>query len=269
MNKFLSFLLIATLLISCSDYQKAVKSDDVAKKFTEGTKQYDAGNYAKAIRLFEPIVPAYKGKPSAERMFYEYANAHYILAKKVNAYYYTAAYQFESFASSYPKSDKREEAAFLGAKCYSLVAPIYSLDQTDTDKAIDKLQMFIDNYPNSEYLAEANTIVKDLKYKLEKKSFEVAKLYNTISNYKSALVAFDNFISDFPGTTFKEDALFYKYDSAYKLAINSIEQKMEDRLVTAKGAYNGLIKFNADTKYKKQADEMLATINKGLQKYSK
>ena len=269
MNKILSFFLILVTLVACSDYQKALKSDDVAKKFIEGTKQYEAGNYSKAIRLFEPIVPAYKGKPSAERMFYQYANSHYILAKKVTAYYYTAAYQFESFASSYPKSDKREEAAFLGAKCYSLVAPTYSLDQTDTNKAIDKLQLFIDSYPESEYLAEANIIVQGLKSKLEKKSFEVAKQYNTISNYKSALVAFDNFISDFPGTSLKEDALFYKFDSAYKLAINSIEMKMQDRLTSAKSAYNSLIKFNADTKYKKQADQMLATIDKGLQKYSK
>jgi outer membrane protein assembly factor BamD len=269
MNKFLSFIFIIIAFSSCNEYQKALKSDDVSKKFIEGTKQYEAGKYSKAIRLFEPIVPAYKGKPQAERMFYQYANAHYILAKKVNAYYYTAAYQFESFASSYPKSDKREEAAFLGAKCYSLVAPIYSLDQIDTNKAIDKLQLFIDNYPESQHLAEANAIVKDLKYKLEKKSFEIAKQYNTISNYKSALVAFDNFISDFPGTPLKEDALFYKYDSAYKLAINSVEYKMEERLSNAKKAYNSLIKFNEATKYKKQADEMLATIDKGLQKYSK
>jgi outer membrane protein assembly factor BamD len=33
---------------------------------------------------------------------------------------------------------------------------VYSLDQTDTYKAIDKLQAFIDTYPNSEYLPEAN-----------------------------------------------------------------------------------------------------------------
>jgi outer membrane protein assembly factor BamD len=37
-----------------------------------------------------------------------------------------------------------------------MLSPIYSLDQTDTYKAIDKLQAFIDTYPNSEYLSEAN-----------------------------------------------------------------------------------------------------------------
>lgn len=269
MNKLLSFLLLIIVFTSCNEYQKALKSDDVAVKYAEGTKQYEKGNYSKAIRLFEPILPSYKGKPQAERMFYQYANAHYALAKKVNAYYYTAAYQFESFASSYPKSEKREEASFLAAKSYSLVSPSYSLDQVDTDKAIEKLQIFIDTYPDSEYLTEANSIVKELKTKLEKKYFEVAKQYNTISNYKSALVALDNFISDFPGTPYKEDALYYKFDSAYKLAINSVEQKMQERLISAKTAYGSLIKFKADTKYKKAADQMLANIDKELQQFSK
>jgi outer membrane protein assembly factor BamD len=34
--------------------------------------------------------------------------------------------------------------------------------------------------------------------------------YNTISEYKAAIVALDNFIIDFPGTKYQEDALFLK-----------------------------------------------------------
>ena len=56
-----------------------------------------------------------------------------------------------------------------------MLSPVYSLDQTDTFKAIDKLQSFIDAYPNSEYLAEANETVKVLREKIEKKVFENAK----------------------------------------------------------------------------------------------
>jgi outer membrane protein assembly factor BamD len=48
-----------------------------------------------------------------------------------------------------------------------MLSPIYSLDQTDTYKAIDKLQAFIDTYPNSEYLSEANETV-GLQKKIEK-----------------------------------------------------------------------------------------------------
>jgi outer membrane protein assembly factor BamD len=141
--------------------------------------------------------------------------------------YYLAGYQFESFASGYPKSEKVQEAAYLGPKSYSMLSPIYSLDQTDTYKAIDKLQAFIDTYPNSEYLSEANETVRVLQ---KNRVFENAKGYNTISDFKSALVALDNFIADYPGTPYKEDALYYKFDSAYQLGINSVPAKMEERL---------------------------------------
>jgi outer membrane protein assembly factor BamD len=264
MKKIVSLLLLVVLFSSCSEYQKALKSEDIAVKYDVSSRMYEKGKYEKAIRLFEQIAPSYKGKPQAEKLFYMYSQSLY----KTNQFY-LAGYQFENFSSSYPKSEKQEEASFLGAKCYSKLSPVYSLDQTDTDKALEKLQNFIDTYPSSTYLTEANAIVKDLRFKIEKKAFENAKQYNTISDFKAAQIAFDNFISDFPGTTFKEDALYYKFDSAYQLAINSVPQKMEERLNNAKAAYVSLIKFSADSKHKAKADQMLAKIEKDLQQYSK
>ena len=182
--------------------------------------------------------------------------------------YYSSGYQFESFVTSYPKSEKVEEASYLGALSYTKLSPRYSLDQVETYKAIDKLQNFINNYPTSEYLPEANVIIKDLREKLEKKSFEVAKQYNTISDHKAALVVLDNFITDFPGTKYKGEALYYKLDSAYKLAINSIESKKVERLANAKNAYLNLMKFNQGADYKEKADEMLVRIETDLKQFS-
>jgi outer membrane protein assembly factor BamD len=264
MKKFIIIVLIAVGLSSCSEYQKALKSEDAAVKLEAATKQYESGKYSKAIRLFEQIAPSYRGKPNAEKMFYMFAQSYYKTKQ-----YYLSGYQFESFAAGYPKSDKIEEASYLGAKSYSMLSPVFSLDQTDTDKAIEKLQSFIDTYPNSQYLAEANVAVKALREKLEKKAYLNAYGYNKISDYKSAIVALDNFIIDYPGTPFKEKALYYKLDSAYQLAINSITTKMEDRLTVAKTAYSNLIKFNANTEYKLKADIMLAKIEMDLKQFSK
>ncbi len=264
MKKIISLLLVLVLFVSCNEYQKVLKNEDVGAKYALATKMYEGGKYSKAIRLFEQITTSYRGKPQAEKMFYMFSQCYYKTKQ-----YYLAGYQFESFVSSYPKSEKAEEAAFLGAKSYSMLSPVYSLDQTDTTKGIDKLQAFIDKYPNSEYLPEANELTRKLSEKIEKKVFENAKGYHTISDYKSALVALDNFVVDYPGTPFKEDALFYRYDSAYQLAINSIPAKMEERLNVAKTAYSNLVKFNAETKYKTQASEMLARIEKDLQKFTK
>ncbi|TDP57541.1 outer membrane protein assembly factor BamD [Flavobacterium dankookense] len=264
MKKFFVIIALVVFFSSCNEYQKAMKSEDVSVKFDVATKMYEAGKYGKAIRLFEQIAPAYKGKPSAEKMFYMYSQSLYKTKQ-----YYLAGYQFESFAASYPKSQKIEECAFLGAKCFSKLSPVYSLDQVDTFKAIDKLQSYIDEYPESPNLAEANLLVKELREKLEKKAFEIAKQYNTISDHKSAIVALDNFVINYPGTPFKEKALYYKLDSAYNLAINSVPSKMQERLENAKVAYSNLTKFKADTEYKKTADEMLARIENDLKQFSK
>jgi outer membrane protein assembly factor BamD len=264
MNKLFYTFILVLALSSCSEYQKAFKSEDVAVKFAVAEKLYDAGKYEKAIRLFEQLATIYRGKPQAEKMFYLYSQALYKTEQ-----FYLAGYQFESFNALYPKSEKSEETAFLGAKSYSELSPTFSLDQVDTDKAILKIQAFIDKYPNSQYLPEANVLVKSLREKLEKKAYEIAKQYNDIEDYKSAIKALDNFVSDYPGTPFKEKALFYKLNSSYKLAINSVKDKMEDRLNVAKAAHTSLIKFSPNTEFKETASNMLARIDKDLQQFSK
>lgn len=262
-KKIVLFFLLVSVLISCGEYQKALKTTDVAVKFEMATKLYDSERYSDAIRLIEQIAPSYRGKPQGEKMFYMYSMSYYKTKQ-----YYLAAYQFENFVSGYPRSEKKEEAAFLSAKCYSMLSPAYSLDQADTYNGIDKLQDFIDVYPNSIYIPEANVALRGLNDKLEKKAYEIAKQYNTVLDYKSAMVALDNFVSNYPGTPYKEDALFYKYDSAYKLGVNSVSGKMEERLNVAKTAYGALIKFKPDTKYKKIADEMLVRIDTDLKNIS-
>jgi hypothetical protein len=72
------------------------------------------------------------------------------------------------FASGYPKSEKNQ-AAYLGAKKLLNVVRLFSLDQTDTFKAIDKLQASI-LIPIPEYLSDANEAVQVLSEKIEKKT---------------------------------------------------------------------------------------------------
>jgi outer membrane protein assembly factor BamD len=78
---------------------KSIKNDDVAVKFEIGTKLYEAGKY-KAIRLLSKLHLLIEGK-QAEKLFYMFSQAYYKTEQ-----YYLAGYQFESFASGYPKSEK-------------------------------------------------------------------------------------------------------------------------------------------------------------------
>ena len=264
MKKLFSILLLCLSLFSCSEFQKAYKTEDPVIKYDLATKLFETGKYSKAIRLFEQLAPTYRGKPQSEKMFYMYAMSFY-----KSKQYYVAAGRFESFVASYPKSEKAEEAVFLDALSTSKLSPIYSLDQVETVKGIDKMQNFINTYPISTNLPEANETVKRLREKLEKKAFEIAFQYNKISDHKAALVSLDNFLIDYPGTPFKEKALYYRFDSAYIVAENSYTNLMEERLKDARICYNNLIKFNPNTTYKAKADKMLEQIEKDLKQFSK
>ncbi len=258
MKNFLVTLLIITSLSSCGEYHKALKSEDVAVKFAMGTKLYDAGKYSKANRLFEQVVPQYRGKPQAEKLMFMHANSYYMQKD-----YYLSAYRFEQFETAYPKSEKAEEALFLSAKSYFELSPVYSKEQQETREALDKLQLFIDKYPQSEYISQVNEMVKELDFKLEKKEFEIAKQYNRITDYEASIKSFDNFLLQFPGTSFREEAMFYRLDAAYKLAINSTERKKEMRVNNAMAFYNSFKKSYPNSQHLSEVDAMnneLATL---------
>jgi len=265
MKKAFLLLLVVVTFVSCSEYQKALNRDDITQKYYVGEKMYDAGKYNKALRLFEQIAPGYRGKPQAEKLFYMQAKASYEMKQ-----YGMSAYLFERFIANYSRSEKVEEAWLLSGKSYAQESPKYSKDQEDTYKAIDKLQEFINIYPDSEYAEEANKIIIELNHKIEKKYFEIAKQYNTIAgftrDYRAAIVALDNFLIDYPGTIYTEDALYYKFDSLYHLAINSVQDKKKERLEQAQSAYNALIRYKSETKYKAQADKFYEEIQQELQK---
>ncbi|WP_340073523.1 outer membrane protein assembly factor BamD [Leptobacterium sp. I13] len=260
------FQLLASLFLftSCNEYQKALKNEDTKVKYELAEKYYNEGDYKRAVRLYEQIVPSFIGKPQGERVIYFYADSYYKLKD-----YYLSGYQFERFSSAYPKSDKAEEAAFYGAKSYYYLSPKYSIDQTDTNKAIGKLQDYINSYPNSERISEANEMVQELRAKLEKKAFETAKQYNTIRDYYASIRSFELFLLDYPGSVYREDAMYHKFIASYNLAINSIYSKQEERLNDAKAAYNTLKKYYPATKYTEEAEKMLATIEQQLKRFSK
>ncbi|WP_375238189.1 outer membrane protein assembly factor BamD [Aurantibacter sp.] len=229
MKHLFYILIIFISLNSCSEYQKALKSEETSEKFTVGVKKYEEGKYNKANRLFQQIVPNYRGKPQAEKLMFLYADTFFQTED-----FYSAGYQYGRFVTAYPKSEKIEEAAYKSALSYYKLSPVYSKNQEETYEALEKLQLFANIYPDSKYLPEINSMVKELDYKLEKKAFEIAKQYNRIApamgTFKACLTSCNNFLSDFPGSSFKEEIMYIRYATAKELAAKSVEWKKEERL---------------------------------------
>jgi outer membrane protein assembly factor BamD len=223
----LSGLLLLLILVagSCkSKFEKLKASNDNAKKYQAALAYYNKKDYSKALELFETLVQRYRGQTQAEDLYYYYAYANYNLKD-----YTSARYHFKTFADTYPASVRAEECRFMEAYCYYLDSPTYSLDQENTTKAIETLQLFINLYPKSERVAEAGKLIQNLRDKLERKSYENAKLYLTISDYYSAVIAFGNTLRDYPDTKYAEEIDYLTIKAQYEYADHSRNYTQVDR----------------------------------------
>jgi len=263
MKNIFYIIILALTFSSCTEYQKVLKSQDITVKYKLGEELYNEGKYSKANRLFEQIIPQYRGKPQAERLMFLNANCSYEMGD-----HYIAGYHFERFVAAYPKSSKVEEASFKSAKSYYNLSPVYTKDQEDTVAALEKLQEYINQFSESPNVTEANAMVKELDFKLEKKAFEIAKQYNRISDYKASMASIDNFVIDYPGSVLREEAMYLKFDSAYLLASKSIEAKKKARLETAIKYYKTFLRSYASSEYIEDATIKYEDTLEQLEKYN-
>ena len=243
MFRIFIIVFLSSILLSCNEYQKLLNStDNDTEKYNAAEKYYNDGEFRRANALIEQLIPSYRGKPQGERLVFFFADSYF-----QTKLYYSAAIQFENFIKSYPNSQRIQEAYFMEAKSYYMLSPLYTLDQDDTYTGIDKLQVFINRFPNSEYVSEALELMNDLQNKLEEKDFEISKQYYTIRDYTSAIKALDNFVADNPGTIFREEALYYKWLSQFEIAINSIESRIVDRVTELERSLDNFLRNYPDT----------------------
>lgn len=251
--------ILGLIFSSCSQYQKLVKSADVETKYEAAIEYYNQENYYRALELFESVIPFYRGTDKAEDLYYYYAYCHYKQGDNILASHY-----FKRFTKSFPNSKYAEECLYMSAYCKYLDSPIYSLDQTSTIEAMLELQLFLDVYPRSEYVEDCESLMVELRKKLEKKYFEIAKLYLKMDYYQSSITAFSNFLEDFPDSQYKEEVLFFLTESYYHYAINSVEDKKKERFLEMLEMYDMFTSLYPESDYVKQADNYYRNSKKYL-----
>jgi outer membrane protein assembly factor BamD len=256
-------LAVLVLFSSCSEYRKVLKSADMQYKYDKAIEYYKDGKSAKAYPLLEELYIVYRGTDKGERIAYYQAKTDFSLND-----YILASHRFGQFAKNYPNSDFKEEALFLSAFCQYKLSPKWSLDQSETQRAIRALQLFTIDYPNSSRIDSCNQLLDELRFKLEMKEYKAAKLFYRMENYLAAQVAFDNFNQNYPSSQFKEEAWFLEYKAGYLLALNSVEEKKMERIEAAMQAYVNFVDRFPESKRIKEAEFLFSELQE-LQKETK
>jgi len=250
---FIFFSILLFALVGCSEYQKVLKSTNLEYKYQKTVEYYEADEYYKALPLMEDLIPALRGSDKGESLYYMYAYANFYLDD-----YILASYQFKRFSTTYPISDKAEECNFMSAYCNYLMSPEPTLDQSNTYRALEELQTFVNRYPNSSLRDTCNELVDNLRFKLETKSYLKAKNYYKLRQYDAAIVSLNNTLTEYPDTDYREEVSFYILQSTYYLAVKSIEEKKLQRLNNTIEAYYNFIDNFAESEYAKEAEQLFA-----------
>ncbi|WP_430816241.1 outer membrane protein assembly factor BamD [Carboxylicivirga sp. RSCT41] len=268
--KYLVFVVALLGLVgtSCSKYQKLLKSQDYELWYTEAMNYYEKEDYTRAATLMGQLVNIYRGTDKAEEVNYTYANCLYGLND-----YLTAGHYYREYVKNFPAGDYAEECQYMSAYCYYKRSPKPRLDQTTTEDAIQEFQLFINMYPNSARVEESTRLMDELRDKLVFKSYLNAKLYYNLgdymgNNYQSAVIAAQNSLKDFPDTKYREELSFLILESKYIQAVNSVEEKKEERVRDTLDEYYSFVNEFPEGKYRKKADRIFADTDKMLKGYN-
>lgn len=263
-KKGVAVLFLFVLLVSCNKtYEKAMKSSDPEFILNAANQLYEQEKWPYAIELYQKVASAYAGTQEAEEIAYRSANANFN-----DKNYVLSARQFKNFYLQNGRSERAEEALFMSAYSYYMGSPKYNLDQTNTFEAITELQGFIDAYPTSARVKEANGYINELHEKLEEKAFQIAKSYHKTLKYKAAAVAFANFLDDFPDSDLREEAYMYLLRSRGELAIQSSYAKKENRLKDAATTYRLFTQSYPSSQFTKEATDLNRRIENEIQAHS-
>jgi outer membrane protein assembly factor BamD len=246
-------LLVGLLIFSfgCKNYQKVLKSGNNDLKYETGVDLYEKGDYNKALQFFDILRAVYRGTNKGENLTYLTAQCYY------NTHdYQIASYYYKQYMQMYPRGEKAEECAYQSAYCNYLSSPRYSLDQTNTYAALTELQSFIDMYPKSPKVAEANDLMDQLRAKLELKDFNIAKLYYKMRSYQAANTSFENLLDDYPDTDYKEEIFYYMVRTNFEYAEKSIYSKQKERYEKTVESYNSLKYLFPESKYLKELKDI-------------
>jgi outer membrane protein assembly factor BamD len=252
-------IVFVLLLSSCSDYNKIVKSTDYEFKYKKSLEYYEDGQFVRSSTLLKELLNIYRGTSRADKVYYYYAKSQFGLKDNLMAGHY-----FKTLVKEFPRSEFAEESQYMVGYCFYLDSPSPRLDQQVSQNAIDALQLFINLYPKSTRVEEANRLIIELRDKLVYKSYLSGKLYFDMNNYKAAVVALTSSLKDFPDTKYREELMYMLLKAKYLLAVKSVEEKKHERLSSALDEYFTFVDEYPESKYRKEAEKYYSTTAKLL-----
>ncbi len=264
MRRFLYFIPVLLLLSSCGEYNKVLKSKDVDYRFDYAKRAFDQRKYTQAATVLETVYTPLRGGPNGEEALFLLAMSYY-----ENKDYLNSGVYFKTYYSRYPRGKFAELARFYSGYGYYLDSPDPQLDQSQTIKAIEELQGFLDYFPKSDRVTIAQNAIFEMQDKLTLKELQNAQLYYNLgnfmgNNYEAAIITAQNALKNYPYSKFREDFELLVLKSKYQEARLSVNERQADRYRDVVDEYFSYINNYPDSKNRKEADNIYEIARKHI-----
>ena len=247
--KLIIALFSVTLLAACSTYNRTVKGDNYEEKYNLANELYDKGQWLRSVTLYEQVYQRVPKTMQGELSYYRLGKAFYNEED-----WYMASYYLTNFVVKFPFSPRAEETTFLGCLCSVQNSPESSLDQSETELALNELQLFVTKYPNSARIDTCNIVMNQLRFKIETKEVLNIRLYARTEKYRAATVSAEQFLDNYPRSGYREEISAILVRNSYLLAVNSIETRKAERIEKTKERYNNFLAEFPDSRYLREFD---------------
>ncbi|MCH5232745.1 MAG: outer membrane protein assembly factor BamD [Muribaculaceae bacterium] len=256
MRRLFIWISIFCIFCSCGEYNRVLKSNDVAYRFDYAKRAFDERRFNQAATILETIYTPLRGTANGEEALFLLAMSNF-----ENKDYLNSGLYFKTYYSRYPRGKFTELARFYSGYGYYLDSPDPQLDQSTTKKAIEELQGFIDYFPDSDRISIAQNAIFEMQDKLTLKELQNAQLYYNLgnfmgNNYEAAIITAQNALKDYPYSKYREDFELLVLKAKYQEARLSVEEKQADRYRDVLDEYYSFTNNYPDTKNRREADNI-------------
>jgi outer membrane protein assembly factor BamD len=181
---------MAIFMVGCAGKKIEKTAQELAE---EGSRHFEAENYAKAIESYKRLKDWYPYSPLAREAQLRVADSRFHLGE-----YEEAIFGYEQFENLYPNDPKIPYILYqIGLSHYERIR---SIDRTQVParNALDTFERLRSRFPASDYAQKAGPMIEECIENLANHEFYIGRFYYKAGRYKAAANRFRKVIDLYP-----------------------------------------------------------------------
>ncbi len=256
---FASAVLLGALVLAGCTGTGGVVANSPEEAYNKGGQAYQEGKYDRAIEYYRAVLDFGRTNEWADEAQLYTGKAHF-----ENGNYLLAATEFTRFIDLYPNDPRTEEVAYDRIRAYYELSPPYNLDQTDTDRALAYIRLFLSQYPTSLFTDDVVRMQAELREKLARKEFAAGELYERRGLFEAAILEYEQVLNEYPTSPLADDALLGVLRAQTAFAAASVRDRQAERYQAALDTYDRFVQLFPNSPLLREAEAQYDRAYTGL-----